>query len=78
MYALNGAEKLFQSPVLANECVLGNYQLGKFVASSIGWDIHNPNEVKDYFVNITLPYDDANGYKKFDHDLTNKTFCKKQ
>ncbi|MDQ8936582.1 sulfatase-like hydrolase/transferase [Acinetobacter rudis] len=77
LYALNGAEKLLQDPALSNECLLGNYELGKFVASSIGWNIHNPNEVKDYFVNISLPYDDAHGYKKFDHDIAQKAFCKK-
>lgn len=76
LYGLNGAEKLLQSTALPDQCALGNYELGKFVAASIGWNIHNPSEVKDYYVNITLPYDDANGYKKFSLDLVNKTFCK--
>lgn len=76
LYGVNGAEKLLQNPMLSNECVLSNYQLGKFVASAIGANINNPNETKDYFVNITLPYDDANGYVKFEKANVEKTFCK--
>lgn len=76
IYSINGAEKILQQQIQSNQCVLGNYQLGKFVASALGWNIKNPNEVSDYFVNIALPYDDIHGYKKFTQTEVTETFCK--
>ena len=75
IYALNGADKLLNQSGLPEECAISNYHLGKFVAKSIGWDVYNPNETKDFYVNISLPYDDAEGFKKFPYKEVLHALC---
>lgn len=75
IYAINGAEQALVNDNLPNDCLMDNYQLGKFIASNLGWSIENPNEVEDIFVNITLPYDDIHGYKKFKRVEAKQALC---
>lgn len=75
IYANASAKTWINNTNLPDQCALGNYHLGKFIARALGWDIKNPNESKNFYVNINLPYDEVDGYKKFTLSEVEKELC---
>jgi len=72
MFGINGAETWVDGFNHSN-CYMTNYELGKVVAKSIGYDIGNTNENADeIFVNINLPQDSSSKYVSFKHNDANK------
>lgn len=66
MFATNGAEDFLHS--IDDTCVMSNYDLGKIIAQSLGWNIINSNESDDIYANIYLPQDREGQYLKVSHE----------